>query len=70
MHICTYATHHQKVAKSSAASWVGNGKIPYLDYRDCSNELAEVVANIVNMSVGDGIVPAAWRTAVIYNSGA
>ena len=43
----------------------GNDKIPYLVYRDCSNELAEVVANIVNMSVGDVIVPAAWRTAVI-----
>ena len=37
----------------------GNDKIPHCVYRDCFNELAEVVANIVNMSVGDGIVPAA-----------
>ena len=42
-----------------------NDKISYWVYRDCSNELAEDVANIVNMSVGDGIVPVAWRTAVI-----
>ena len=40
-------------------------KIPYWLFRDCSSELAGVVANIVNLSVGEGVVPAAWRTAVI-----
>ena len=42
-----------------------NDNIPYWVYRNCSSELAEVVTRIVNMSVSCGVVPAAWRTAVI-----
>ena len=44
---------------------LGNDNIPYWVYRDCSSELAEVVTRIANMSVSRGVVPAAWRTAVI-----
>ena len=43
----------------------GNDNIPYWVYRDCSSELADVVTRVVNMSVSRGIVPAAWRSAVI-----
>ena len=43
----------------------GNDKVPYWLFLDCSSELAGVVANIVNLSVGEGVIPAAWRTAVI-----
>ena len=43
----------------------GNDNILYWVYRDCSNELADIVSRLVNMSVGRGVVPAAWRTAVI-----
>ena len=35
-------------------------------YSNCSSELVEVVTRIVNMSVSCGVLPAAWRTAVIH----
>ena len=43
----------------------GNDSIPYWIYRDCSNELADIVSRLVNMSFGRGVIPAAWRTVVI-----
>ena len=33
--------------------------------RDCARELSEAVTMLVNMSIGLGVVPSAWRTAVI-----
>ena len=38
----------------------GNDNIPY-----CAHELSEVVTMLVNMSVGLGVVPSGWRTAVL-----
>ena len=52
------------LARTSKTS-PGNDKVPYWLFRDCSSELAGVVANIVNLFVGEGVAPAAWRTAVI-----
>ena len=43
----------------------GKDNILYWVYRDCSSELAQVVTRIVNISVSCGVLPAAWRTAVI-----
>ena len=39
----------------------GNENIPYWVYRGYSNELAEVVTRIVNMSVNRDVAPSAWR---------
>ena len=39
------------LAKISRTS-PGNDNIPYWVYRDCSNELADIVSRLVNMSVG------------------
>ena len=52
------------LAKISRTS-PGNDNIPYWVYRDCSNELADIVSRLFNMSVRRGVIPAAWRTAVI-----
>ena len=50
-----------KISKTSP----GFDNIPYTVYRDCAGELAFVVTKIINMSIGTGVVPAAWRTAII-----
>ena len=43
----------------------GNNNIPYLVYRDCSNELAEIVCRIANIYIGLGVVLSAWCIAVL-----
>ena len=42
-----------------------NDNIPYWVYRDYASELAQAVCRMINMSIGLGVVPSAWRTAVI-----
>ena len=42
-----------------------NDNILYWIYRNCAHELSEVVTMLVNMSIDLGVVPSAWRTAVI-----
>ena len=39
--------------------------IPYWVHRQCAHELFEVVTMAVNGSVGIGVLPSAWRTAII-----
>ena len=43
----------------------GSDNVPYWVYHDCAHELSDVFTMIVNMSVAFGVVPSAWRTAVI-----
>ena len=43
----------------------GSDNVPYWLYRDCAHELYEVFTMIVNMSVAFGVLPSAWRTAII-----
>ena len=43
----------------------GIDNIPFWVYRDCASELERVVTKLVNVSVGSGAVPSAWRTAII-----
>ena len=42
-----------------------NDNIPYWVDCDYSSELAKVGCRIANMSIGLGVVPSAWRTAII-----
>ena len=43
----------------------GSDNIPYWLYRECATELSYVLSRLVNFSISEGVVPKAWKQAII-----
>ena len=51
--------------KSIKKTSSGPDEIPYWVFRECAIELTPVVNHIVNLSIGQGVVPSAWKKAYV-----
>ena len=43
----------------------GPDEIPHWVYRNCASELTPIITHIINISLGTGVVPSAWKRALV-----